>query len=212
MAQADDTTPSEVALLVAGLLPTLPPQTVRDLQALIAQRLTFVGAAEAREARLGLLLDLVAVSGGEIPATADYEDERARRRKQGEVWPNASVLSRAYNGWPRACLAAMRLHFRSGAGVSVEHPQSRKKETFTRAEMLQAIVRFADAHEQRWPTYTEFFVWRRDLRQRARLSGSPSPRVPAPGDYRKYFANFPAAVRTARRLREPSTSSGRSRA
>ena len=117
------------------------------------------------------------------------------------------MLIRAFNGWDRASRDAMRLHFRSGAGVSRKQRCGPGEAPCSRAEMLAAIVRFYAAHDQRWPSYSEFFVWRRDLRRRTELVGAPAPRIPEPNQYRGTFPNFTVAVAAARPTHERAESS-----
>jgi hypothetical protein len=199
--EAEAVRPSEAAQMIAAIVPALPAEAVADLQALLAMRLEFTTPALAREARLGLLLDLVAVSQGELPDTAAYEAERELRRERGEDWPAASTLARAYNGWDRACRAAIRLHFDGGAArVPANHHHGGDHAPYSRAEILDAIIRFHDSHDQTWPRSGEFFAWGAALRKRARRVGAPDPRIPNAKQVRAAFGEFERAVRAAREI------------
>jgi hypothetical protein len=144
--------PTEAAQVLAAIVPALPGDAVRDLQLLLAHRLAFISPSLARELRLGLLLDLVAVSDGELPSTDDYEHERAGRARRGQAWPAASTLARGFNGWSRACAAAMRLHhLGSPARMPRDFAHGGASAPYSRAQVLGAIRRF-HARERAWPT------------------------------------------------------------
>jgi hypothetical protein len=65
---------SEVAWTLAALIPELSYQTCSDLRRLLARSVTVITPSERREARLGLLVDLVTERVGEVPSVADYEN------------------------------------------------------------------------------------------------------------------------------------------
>lgn len=197
---------SEVALALVELLPALPAEAISDLQTLLAMRLDFVAPSVARETRLGLLLDLVAVSNGELPDTVAYEQARQQGQLRGEKWPSASTLMRAYNGWDRACRAAMRLYHLGGrARTPSNYHHGGRNEPYSRAEVLEAIIRFHDSHDSTWPLRSEFFLWGTAQRKHARRIGAPDPRIPNAKQLRAVCGRFDQAVRAARELRRGLT-------
>jgi hypothetical protein len=193
-----DGRPSEVALALVDLLSAMPVDAVADLQALLAMRLHFIAPAIAREARLGLLLDLVAVSHGELPDTAAYEQARDQAQGRGESWPAASTLARAYNGWDRACMAAIRLYHLGGrARTPSDYHHGGRGQPYSRAEVLDAIIRFHDSHDGTWPRRGEFFKWGTVLRKHARRTGAADPRIPNAKQVESACGRFDQAVRAA---------------
>jgi hypothetical protein len=193
--------PSEVAVALVELLPALPAEAITDLQALLAMRLDFVAPSVAREARIGLLLDLVVVSDGELPGTDTYEQAREHSQCRGETWPAASTLARAYNGWDRACRAAMRLYHLGGrARTPSDYHHGGRGEPYSRAEVLDAIICFRDSHDNTWPQRGEFFQWGTAQRKLARRAGAPDPRIPNAKQLKTVCGRFDQAVRAARAL------------
>jgi hypothetical protein len=90
---------TEVAQVLARLAPYLPDQTERDLRALLAHRNATGAPADTRQQRLGLLVEMMATSTGEIPSTAAYGAIREENAKDGEKWPSHTTLIRAYGHW-----------------------------------------------------------------------------------------------------------------
>lgn len=196
----DPATCAAVAQFVVDVIPGLDDRTVDELDQLIGLRLTFPTAAELRDGRLGLLLEMIAVSQGVFPQVPEYRAERKARKALGEIWPDASTISRAYKGWDRACRAAMRLHHLGGASrVQGEPHYQRPRDSYTREEILAAIDRFWRDHDRCWPQYTEFFKWGEKLRRDANRRGDRDPRIPCPNQVIEFFPDgFYAAVEEAR--------------
>lgn len=190
--------PSAVARTVIELLPYMSADALEDLEELIGLELTFPSAARLREARLGLLLDMVAVSQGVFPLVREYLAERAARAKLGEDWPDASTISRAYHDWDRACRAAMRLHYLGGAArVHSETRYQQPRDSYSEEEVMDAIDRFVAAHNTTDPEYIEFFTWGAKLRREANHRGDPDPRIPGPAQVKDLFGDFYRAVAAA---------------
>ncbi len=97
---------SEMARVIAELVPSLPVETVVDLGRLVQRRLTMVDSHATRFARLGLLIDMVSEESGEVPSTDAYDRLRAERLSAGEVWPAHSTLCVAFGGWVGAVRTA----------------------------------------------------------------------------------------------------------
>ena len=196
-----DPEPSELAVGFAELLRSLPMEAVADVERLLAWRLTYVEPAVLREARLGLLLDMVTDAEGSMPLADDYETERAARAAQGESWPAASTLSRVYNGWARACRAAIRL-VEVGVSTAVGSagaPSTRAPNGAPRRNVVFAALSQYRREYGRWPAQTEYHRWRRDLRRRASRLGLDDPELPSLPQIRASFGDFDRATGAARR-------------
>ena len=74
-----------------------------------------------REARLGLLIQLLRDRHAEAVDTTLYDEECARRRERGEVWPASTSIARAFGDWYRAQMAAVHLAF---LGTGARQPRS----------------------------------------------------------------------------------------
>jgi hypothetical protein len=78
-----DQSASDVAWALAELVPAIPEPTAVDLKRLLSRSLTNPSPAERREARLGLVIELVSDGQGQVPAVADYEEARQERAARG---------------------------------------------------------------------------------------------------------------------------------
>jgi hypothetical protein len=171
---------SELAWGLAKLIPNLPVQAATDLKRLLARTLTLPSPAELRQARLGLLIDLVMECAGEVPSVDDYNRARAARTKNGEVWPSHTSLIRAYGShWLAAVRAAMKVAFADNqARISSDNHHRAFKERYTREECLDAVRRCAAMLGAR-PTLMEYSDWVILARRSARAAGQAEPRLPS---------------------------------
>jgi hypothetical protein len=195
----DGNAPSEVAHLIANLIPALPERTLADLRRLLQRRLTAFDNLDVRYARLGLLIDIVSTGTGEVPTTRAYEGERERRASCGETWPVHSTLSVAYGGWVRAVRAAMLL-WRDGSSSRTANSNHHfgDRPPYTHEEAVRAMLVCRDTLGV-WPTEGEYDDWRRLARELARSSGRPEPRLPGRSAWVRLFGSWQAFERRARR-------------
>ncbi len=193
-------TTSAVAAGFVELVPDLPMETLRHIERLLLANLASPTGAELREARLGLLIDMVAGGSGEIPLTADYDAAVERRRAFGESWPDSTTLSRAYcKSWTTAVRAAMRLVLCDGprrVPHSYKHAVGGQN-GYGRSEVVAALMRFHHDHEGRWPQPSQFYDWGQQLRLHARTNGHRDPRIPTRKALGRHFDSFDLARRAA---------------
>jgi hypothetical protein len=127
---------SEVAQTLATLAAdrqALGDGPAAELARLLGHSLAATSAAHRRDARLGLLFEIVGRGSGEVPTEAAYEEVRVARAAAGEDWPTAQALGQAYGHWLSAVRAAMR-------PVSRGEPRaSARGETEPRKRPVQAI-------------------------------------------------------------------------
>lgn len=193
--------PTEAATLLAELARMLLPEEQAALARLLSHSLASPTRAERREARIGLLTELVSNGTGEVPAVADYETLRQQRAADGERWPAASVLVTAYGTWLAAVKAAMRLHFGGSAARvprSYQHAMTRQA-GYTRDQAIDAIRRCRRELGGEWPSQGEYDEWMRTSRWAARLAGTGDPRIPGEVQIRKLFGSWHRALEIARR-------------
>lgn len=196
---AGDLTVSPEAAALLHLVPDLSERTLRDLERLLLADLAAPSGAELREARLGLLMQVVSDGSGQIPRADDYDTLREVRHALGERWPDSTTLIRAYSRWAVAVRAAMRLAFDGGAQrVAHTHKHGQGRRDYTRAEVIDAVLRFREEHGGRCPTATQFYAWGEHLRRAARNGGHPDPRVPTRPALRRKFPRFSLAVAAAK--------------
>ncbi len=205
---------SEAASFVASMLPALPEQTTRDLRRLLARKLTLPSPAEVRYQRLGLLMDLLAASHGEVPTVAAYSDAREARTKDGQSgdgggWASASTLIEAYGSWTRAVRTAMWLHRDGSASqtpASVRpHPGRR---AYSHDEALAGVRLCRDAIGGAWPTESEYDDYRLLARELAGEAGQAFDRCPTRGTLARLFGPWAAtleAAATRKRAELPSS-------
>jgi hypothetical protein len=191
---------SELAQGLAQILRPFPRQAIEDLERLLANDLGAPTSAELREARLGLLVEMISTADGEIPRTRDYDDlRRSRLETKGERWPSASTLVESYGSFLAAVKAAMRLHHDgSAARVPHTHRHARAYRRYTRDEVIAALRSFHDQFGS-WPrSELEYLTWGETVRRARRYGGQPDPRIPTAKPIRKLFGDFQRALAVAR--------------
>jgi hypothetical protein len=171
---------SELAWGLAALIPDLSEQAAVDLKRLLGRSLTLPAPAELREARLGLLIDLVLERSGEVPSVEDYNQARAERADDGESWPSHMSLIRAYGShWLAAVRAAMKVAFTDNhARISSDDHHRSFKKRYSRNECLEAVRQCAAALSTT-PTLMEYTDWTILRRRSARAAGQAEPRLPS---------------------------------
>lgn len=197
---AGDLTVSPAAAALIDLVPALSFSTLHAIERGLLAELALPSGAELREARLGLLLFMLRDGSGMVPRTEDYDQLRAEREALGESWPHSTTIIRAYShSWRVAVRAAMRLlHDGPEARVAHRHTGRGLADDFERDEVLQALVRFRDEHDGRWPLSTQFFDWGEYERRAALAAGRPVPRVPSRSAFRRHFKRFELGLAAAR--------------
>jgi hypothetical protein len=196
---------SELAQGLAQILRPFPRQAIEDLERLLANNLGAPTSAELREARLGLLIELISTGDGEIPRTREYDDlRRSRLEAKGERWPSASTLVESYGSFLAAVKAAIRLHHDgSAARVPHTHRHAKPYRRYTRDEVIAALHSFHDQFGS-WPrSELEYLTWGETVRRARRHGGHPDPRIPTAKPIRKLFGDFGRALEVAK-VGEPS--------
>jgi hypothetical protein len=187
---------SDLAQGLASILHAFPQQAIEDLERLISNDMGAPTPAELREARLGLLIEVVSSGEGEIPRTRDYDGVRKHRAQtRGEDWPAASTLVESYGSFLAAVKAAMRLHHDgSAARVPHTHRHARPYKRYSRDEVVVAIRSFRDQHGT-WPrSELEYLTWATTVRQARRNGGHRDPRLPSAKPIRTLFGGFQRAL------------------
>ena len=193
---------SDVAVAYIELLNDFAPDQLQLIERALLSDLAESTPAELREARLGLLMDMLADRSGVIPLADDYDRLREERAERGEVWPHSTTLLRAYShSWNLAVRAAMRLLFDGPAArVATSHRAKHTKTSdYERDEVKAALRRFHREHGGRWPRPTQFYDWAEYVRQHADYGGHPDPRLPSPSAVKRHFGTFDAALVAAQR-------------
>lgn len=197
-----DTGASEVAQAIASFVPALTDKAAEDLKRLLARTLTLPSPAELREARLGLLIDLVTELSGEVPSIELYNQSRAERLSEnGQRWPAHTTLIRAYGShWLAAVKAAMRVAFEgSNHHVSHDNHHHQFKASYERDECIDAVRQCAEAIGC-MPTLSEYNDWAILMRRGARAAGQPEPRLPSRETVIKVWGSWERLARAASRV------------
>lgn len=185
-----------VRLLVA-VTPTLTDIEAAQLARLLAASVSAPSSALIREARLGLLIDVLGDLQGELIDTVTYDAERAARRNRGETWPVSSTLIRLFGSWHRVLVAAMHLAF---DGTVSRRPSSMKlagyRRAYTRKEALKVIIEMRRVLGV-WPTSGEY-LWFRELCCRAAtVNKKAEPRIPSMTPLNRLFGGYAPAITAA---------------
>lgn len=192
--------PSELAHGIAALACALPENTARDLYRLLSHSVAAPTPAEIREARLGLMLDLVAEGTGEFIGVERYEGARAERAADGEIWPAHATLCGVFGSWTDVVSLAMRLAH-DGTSSGVPHTKRHLKDhapPYLRDDVLDALTRCA-SDLGGWPGEWEYYEWARVSRMLARDAGKSTRRFPGRGPICRLFGDFGRAVNVAQR-------------
>lgn len=204
---------TEAAQLIAQIVPRLPAQSAYDLKRLVELDIALPSRAAIREARLGLLIELIALPRDHegLPSEADYEKLRLMRGVLGERWPSARTLRDAYGHWLKATQAAVnQLRGYNATGGRIKVPASNdhggRHAPYTRQDVLDAL-RLTKQTIGSWPTEWEYELFARAARKAAKEAGNPAPRLPGLKQIRTQFGNFPRAVQAARTFWEQRAAS-----
>lgn len=198
-----DSPADEVAWAIAAIVPELPQETAADLQRLLRHSITAPRPSELREARLGLLIDLVSDGSGEVPSSDDYNRVRGEREEIGQTWPAHTTLIRAYGGhWLAAVRAAMRVAYSDTAiNVAASPGYFGSRLAYSRDEVAAAIAscwrNLGLDPDGPGPTQEEYLEWAGLTRRARRLAGKPDPRLPGSSAVRRLCGNWGRAVALA---------------
>lgn len=191
--------PSMLARGLGFLAPALPEVVCRQLLRLLSHSIAAPTPQLLRDARLGLLVQMLRERGGELVGADQYDAERRSELKRGRKWPTASTIGRAFGDWRSAVLCAMHLAF-LGLGAhragSLHHAGWRPP--YTQAEVIEVLIACRDAFNV-WLLGTEYYELRTLRRRAARAAGLPEPRMPSREPIDRLFGNYSRAVDAARR-------------
>jgi hypothetical protein len=197
---------SEVAQAWAQLVvdtKAFPTEAAKELMRLLGHSLAAKSAGERRQARLGLLIELVSTgSRGEYVTTTAYGQARRARMIAGDIaagedWPDASNLIRAYGHWLAAIKAASAFWFDGGAArVADSYRHGTRYRRYEPQEITSALLRYRQEHGQ-WPTECDWDDYSRIRRQLSRRAGK-EPRVPNREAIARAYGTFDAALSAAR--------------
>jgi hypothetical protein len=191
---------SDTARALVRLVDTLPEQSRADLTRLVSHTLAAPQSALLREARLGLLIDLLRERRGELVSVEEYQAKRRARNADGARWPHTSALTRAFGTFGRAQVVAGHLAFR---GTAARRPRSHHhtghRPSYTKAEVLTVLVAVRDALGV-WPLYNEYAEMVELRRRTARSLGQPEPRLPTRPPIERLFGTYAVAIGEAKLL------------
>lgn len=183
------------AQMIAALVHALPEKTCADLHRLLAYSLAAPTPSELREARLGLLMELIRGLGGRVPRVSDYDRLRTRRARLAESWPSHSQLIRAYGNWLSAVGAALKLD-QGLPGVSYRAPRPPRR--YTNEALLNAIDLCA-LSTGGLPTESDYRDWARLTKEAEHRYGCGRVAVPGSVAIRRRFGTWSSAIRAASR-------------
>ncbi len=192
---------SEVAQVLAELAgdrQAMPCETAEDLVRLLGHSLAASTPAQRRNARLGLLIQIVSAETGEVPTEAVYNATRDEQADQGSEWPSAQTLALAYGHWFAAVRAATRFWFDGGVGrvpSGLEHATGMRA-GYQPAQITRALGRFFFLFGV-WPTEWEYAQWRKLQVDAWRRAGQADQRLPSSKQIRAAFHDFAQAVAVA---------------
>lgn len=183
---------TEVGEFLASIATSIPEKSRRELVRLLGHSVAAPSMAELREARLGLLVEMV--DAGEIPKADDYTRLRKTRAARGENWPSHASLILHFGTWANAAKAALDVCFSVTSKRDwARQPREWPLVPFKRPEIVEALE---DSSEKvgRRITQWEYVELRRVERRLASQMGLPDPRLPHLGVIRKNFGDWEKAI------------------
>lgn len=191
---------SEVAQAWAQLVvdtKAFPTDAAEELVRLLGHSLAAKSAGERRQARLGLLIELISTgSRGEYVTTTAYDQARRARLAAGEDWPDSSNLIRAYGHWLATIKAASAFWFDGGAArVPDSYRHGNRYRRYQPQEITAALIRYRQEHGQ-WPTECDWDDYSGIRRRLARRAGKEA-RVPNREAIRRAYGDFDRALAAA---------------
>ncbi len=204
-ARIDTGNATGAAQAIAQLVPDLDIRSARDLARLLGHAVAAPNRARIREARLGLLVEMLSWrEGASLPSEDEYNALAAQRAEDGEHWPTSRTLRSAYGHWLKAVQAAsnhLRGYNESGGRMKVpaSNAHGRRHRRYTRQDVLDDIKRARLAIGD-WPTEWEYEEYTRCIRLVARRQGQPPPRIAGIKQIRAHFGSYPSAAKAAQRF------------
>jgi hypothetical protein len=171
-----------------------PRQAAEDLQELLGHDLARPTPGERRQARLGLLIELLSDADDQPITTTLYDQARAEKKEQGQDWPDSSNLTRAYGHWLAAVRAATRFWLKGSKG-NVPHLYPEQPSDYMPQEVINGLISFRREYGD-WPTaweWDEYLLVRREIARRA----GTQLRLPSRRAMRKAYGGFAKAVEAA---------------
>lgn len=204
-AYAPNPSPQERAEAYEVVCASMPDEEALQLLLLLGFRLKAKTNARLREARLGLLVEMLD-ENAYVPKSSEYDREVERRASMGQEWPDHRELGRAYGTWLGAVVAAARHYFAVGGARGVPHTYAYARlprPAFTPPMVIDAITRCRDAlgpwpSIYDWPTEQDYFAWAKIQRRLAWSitddDGIPV-RDPLLPDRQAFFKQYPTYER-----------------
>jgi hypothetical protein len=183
-----------------AMLDCLEPSQLKRLEVVLRAKLRSAPTRrEEREHELGALNAMTSAAGllGDPRpriSRASYDNERP------PAAPRSARLVEGYGSWFKACRAAASLDL-TGRTKGAPRPWSSRHRggsrgpTFTRAEIVEAVIQCAAAVD-RIPSSNVYYDWSARERRRARERGGRLPRLPAQGSVERHFGSW-SEVRAA---------------
>jgi hypothetical protein len=188
---------SETAQAIGRIVRHLDGAALEDLAATLRSQIARLSPARDREAKLGLLCEMILTGEESVEA---YERHRALRRDDGEEWPSPKELRETYRGHWLHVVEQARKHVERGAAgrVKSDHRLIQPHPAYTRDEVMWAVHRCRAAIGH-WPTEWEFAEWCRLERRLQRTTGRSGQRAPVPKVVRNIFGSYARLRRCAER-------------
>lgn len=196
---------TEAAQLIAQIVPNLPLETARELARLLGHEIAAPSRARLREARLGLLTELMSLrSDPRPPSEEEYNALRDQRAEIGQNWPTSRTLRNAYGHWLKAVRAAtnhLRGYNEDGKRITVPSSNAHRgrHKSYTRQDILDDIKRARLAIGD-WPSEWEYEEFNRITRLLAKRQGKTKPRIAGLKQIRNEFGDYARAREAARQF------------
>ena len=192
---ADDTIQAgvtEVGEFLAAIATAFPVKTRTELIRLLSHSVAAPTPQEVRQARLGLLAEMVKT--GWMPGVNDYEAERKNRLNKQEEWPGSSSLVDYYGTWASAVEAAFDIAF----SITPKRSKARERQAwpnviYSRPDVLEALERCSEKVGQPI-TQWQYMELRRVERKLAIELGLPDPRLPQLNVIKRNFGGWDQAI------------------
>lgn len=182
---------------IADDIPVWEEDAARDLAQLLINHDGLPSPSRAREAKLGLLVEMVMSSSDPAITIAAYSVRRAGEAESGRAWPSGASLCEIYGSWIRALqlAASIARGERRGISKNVEHLRKRSLD-YTRADLIGAIRRCKETLGY-WPRYSDYTRWSQYVRDQERTTGGDRNWVPSIRPILTHFGSWKRALELA---------------
>lgn len=174
-------------------------QAVLDLAQLLINFDGLPSPVRAREARLGLLVELITREPASSITAERYREAVREEKAAGRVWPSPDRLAVEYGSWIKALELAGSLARNERRGISHSHRNRGHQECpYSRADLIGAVIQCMRAVGY-WPSGSDYSRWANSVRREDRAKGGDGKSVPCGRTIVNHVGSWERVLQLARK-------------